>query len=188
MIKDEVKIKLSKHRFLVLTIYCLTCLHTNSQWTQYQVIADILRPYFGASNTDIDWTVTLWCPVYLLTCFISAYCLDVFGLRFCMISASGFNFIGTAIKYYSIVYPNFLITCLGQSIVAAGQTFLAFLPSSIALTWFPAEVASTITAIAIFPMFFGNGLGYYLPSLAVPDGSSPSVQKIDLERFFSTTL
>ncbi|XP_053207837.1 uncharacterized MFS-type transporter C09D4.1-like [Panonychus citri] len=180
--KDE--IKLSKHRFLVLILYCLTNLHINSQWTQFQVIADIFRPYFGVTNTDIDWTVTIWCPIYLVMCFVSAYCLDKFGLRSCLLMASGFNLFGSAIKYYSIIYPDFLVACLGQSLVATGQVFNFFLPSSIALTWFPAEVASTITAIALFPMFFGNGLGYYLPSLAVPDGSSPSVQKMDLERFF----
>ncbi|XP_053202394.1 uncharacterized MFS-type transporter C09D4.1-like [Panonychus citri] len=179
----DVEIKLSKQRFLVLGLHCLTIFHINSQWTQFQVIADVCRSYFNVTNTDLDWTVTIWYPVYMVGCFISAICLDKIGIRFCILMASLANLAGSAVKYFSIVYSNFILVCFGQALAAVGQVFTFFLPVSVASTWFPAEIASTITAVALFPIYIGGGLGYLLPTLFVPNDTTPSVQKTDLKRF-----
>ncbi|XP_015790569.1 uncharacterized MFS-type transporter C09D4.1 [Tetranychus urticae] len=177
------EIRLSKLRFLILFLHCVTVLHINSQWTQFQVIADVCRAYFNVSNSALDLTVTIWYPVYMAGCFISAICLDKIGIRFCILSASLANLLGSGIKYLSIIYTNFVLVCFGQALASVGQVFTFFLPVCIASTWFPAEIASTITAVALFPIYIGGGLGYLLPTVLVPNDTKPEVQEADLKRF-----
>lgn len=58
--------------------------------------------------------------------------------------------IGAWIKVFSIAPDRFMITFIGQTIVAASQAFVLSLPARVAAVWFGQNEVSSACSIGVF--------------------------------------
>lgn len=66
-----------------------------------------------------------------------------------VIGAAG-TCLGAWIKVFSAVPGQFLMTLLGQGLVACSQAFILSLPSRLAAVWFGATEVSTACSLGVF--------------------------------------
>lgn len=64
---------------------------------------------------------------------------------------------GAWIKVFSVAPDRFLVTFLGQTVVAISQIFVLSMPAPLAATWFGPDEVSSACSIGVF----GNQVGYF---------------------------
>ena len=85
-------------RWVVLAIFFLNLGINNSVWITIAPVADVMRCYYGISNTWVNTTTTVYMATYVLFFLPCAWILDRYGLRMTMILASFANALGTAVR------------------------------------------------------------------------------------------
>lgn len=72
------------------------------------------------------------------------------GLKVTMVMGAAGTCLGAWIKVFSAVPGRFLITLLGQGLVACSQAFILSLPSRLAAVWFGSTEVSTACSLGVF--------------------------------------
>ena len=85
-------------RWVVLAIFSLNLGINNSVWITIAPVADVMRCYYGISNTWVNTTTAVYMATYVLFFLPCAWILDRYGLRVTMILASLVNALGTAVR------------------------------------------------------------------------------------------
>ena len=85
-------------RWVVLAIFFLNLGIDNTVWITFAPVADVMRCYYGISNTWVNTTTTVGMAAYVIFFLPCAWFLDRYGLRATMILASVTNALGTAVR------------------------------------------------------------------------------------------
>ena len=85
-------------RWVVLAIFFLNLGMNNMVWITIAPVADVMRCYYGISNTWVNTTTTVCMAAYVIFFLPCAWFLDRYGLRATMILASVTNALGTAVR------------------------------------------------------------------------------------------
>ena len=96
--QQSVVIRTYLWRWVVLAIFFLNLGINNSVWITIAPVADVMRCYYGISNTWVNTTTTVYMATYVLFFLPCAWILDRYGLRVTVILASLVNALGTAVR------------------------------------------------------------------------------------------
>lgn len=94
----EVKIRTYWWRWNVLIVFTLTLAANNVVWITAAPVADVMRCYYGISNTWVNAMTANYMATYVLFFFPAAWFLDRYGLRPTMIAATLMNAFGTSLR------------------------------------------------------------------------------------------
>lgn len=97
-VRGEVKIRTYWWRWNILTVFTLTLAANNVVWITAAPVADVMRCYYGISNTWVNAMTANYMATYVLFFFPAAWFLDRYGLRPTMIVATLVNAFGTSLR------------------------------------------------------------------------------------------
>ncbi|XP_050519850.1 feline leukemia virus subgroup C receptor-related protein 2-like [Daktulosphaira vitifoliae] len=171
--KQEI-LKLYKSRWIILGVYILYSMSNAAHWIQYSIISNITGKFYGVSNYSVDLTSTIYMLVYVPLLVPASWLLDKKGLKTTMLIGAGGTVLGAWLKVYSAEPDKFLITLLGQGLIACSQAFILSLPSRLAAVWFGASEVSTACSLGVFGNQLGGALGFLIPPMMVHDSDNLS--------------
>ena len=96
--KETIVIRTYWWRWVELAIFSLNLGMNNAAWITFAPVADVMRCYYGISNTWVNTTTTISMATYIVFFLPCAWFLDRYGLRATMILASVTNALGTAVR------------------------------------------------------------------------------------------
>ncbi|XP_031344986.1 feline leukemia virus subgroup C receptor-related protein 2-like [Photinus pyralis] len=170
--KKTSPINLYRRRWLMLFLFVLSYIFTNMQWNEYSVISDIVMKYYNVPSDTVNWTSMISMCFYLPLAIPGSYFLEKYGLRSGILIGAGFGCLGSWIKLFSIQQDKFWVVLVGQGVSAVSGIFIIQLPPMLAAVWFGSEEVSTACSIGIFGGLVGLAIGFYLPSITVPNDPS----------------
>ena len=94
----EDKIKTYWMRWNNLIVFTLTLAANNVVWITAAPVADVMRCYYGISNTWVNAMTANYMATYVLFFFPAAWFLDRYGLRPTMIVAGLMNAFGCSLR------------------------------------------------------------------------------------------
>ena len=97
-VRGEVKIRTYWWRWNILIVFTLTLAANNVVWITAAPVADVMRCYYGISNTWVNAMTANYMATYVLFFFPAAWFLDRYGLRPTMIVATLVNAFGTSLR------------------------------------------------------------------------------------------
>lgn len=139
------------------------------QWIEYSIINNIICFYYDVDELSVNWTSVVYMLVYIPLIFPAAWLLDRRGLRFVVLLGSFGTCLGSWVKCGSLFPSLFLVTMLGQTIVAVSQIFILGIPPQLAGVWFGDKEVSRACAVGVFGNQLGVALGFVVPPLLVPN-------------------
>ena len=111
-----VKIRTYWWRWNILIVFTLTLAANNVVWITAAPVADVMRCYYGISNTWVNALTANYMATYVLFFFPAAWFLDRYGLRPTMIVAGLMNAFGTSLRVIGAGTPacsvTFQMSCL----------------------------------------------------------------------------
>ena len=97
-------------RWNILIVFTLTLAANNAVWITTAPVADVMRCYYGISNTWVNAMTATYMATYVLFFFPAAWFLDRYGLRRTMIVANLMNAFGTSLRVIGAGEPEMRIT------------------------------------------------------------------------------
>lgn len=97
-VAGEVKIRAYWWRWNILIVFTLTLAENNVVWITAAPVADVMRCYYGISNTWVNAMTANYMATYVLFFFPAVWFLDRYGLRPTMIVATLVNALGTSLR------------------------------------------------------------------------------------------
>ena len=113
--------------------------------------------------------------VYIPLIFPATWCLNKYGLRKSLIIGSFGNFIGAAIKCFSLAQDRFWVALVGQAFSAVSQIFVLNIPPILSAIWFPNDEIARATGVGVFGNLLGVIIGFAVPSYLVKEGPPSEV-------------
>ncbi|XP_008506972.1 choline/ethanolamine transporter FLVCR2-like isoform X1 [Equus przewalskii] len=167
--EDLSVIKVSKRRWAVILVFSCYSMCNAFQWIQYASINNIFMNFYGVSTVAIDWLSMCYMLIYIPLLVPGAWLLEKLGLRTIALMAAGLNCLGAWVKLGSLKPHLFAVTMLGQVICSVAQVFILGMPSYMAAVWFRRDEVLRASTIAVLGNQLGNGLGFLVPPLLVPN-------------------
>ena len=96
--EGQVKVRAYWWRWNILIVFTLTLAANNVVWITAAPVADVMRCYYGISNTWVNAMTANYMATYVLFFFPAAWFLDRYGLRPTMIVAGLVNAFGTSLR------------------------------------------------------------------------------------------
>ncbi len=158
-------------RYFILVIFILFSMSNAFQWIEYAIIDNIITKYYDTTTFWVNCTSVVYMISYIIGIIPATWILDKKGLRFCVLLGAFGNCFGSWIKCLSVNPNRFWVTMIGQTIVAASQLFILNIPPLLAAVWFSDQEVSRATAYGVFGNQVGIALGFFVPSLLVPNFS-----------------
>ncbi|XP_015364168.1 PREDICTED: feline leukemia virus subgroup C receptor-related protein 2-like [Diuraphis noxia] len=177
-------LRLYKARWIILVVYMLYSMANAVHWIQYSIISNITVKFYGVSNFAIDTTSTIYMIVYVPLVVPASWVLDRLGLKVTMVMGAAGTCLGAWIKVFSAMPDRFMITLLGQGLVACSQAFILSLPSRLAAVWFGSTEVSTACSLGVFGNQLGAALGFLIPPMIVQDSDNLEDIGYDLWKMF----
>ncbi|VEN49002.1 unnamed protein product [Callosobruchus maculatus] len=182
------KIKVYKTRWVVLGIFVLYSACNAVQWIQFSIITNVIVDYYHTTNTWVDWTSMVYMVLYIPFIFPASYLLEKLGLRKSVIIGITGTAIGSWIKVGAVHPDRFLISFAGQTIVAFSQIFILSVPARLAAVWFGPSQVSSACSIGVFGNQLGIAVGFLVPPLVVPGGTTEEVTSQLYTLFIGTAV
>ena len=91
-------IRTYKWRWIVLSVFFLNLGINNFVWITAAPVADVMRCYYGISNTWVNTTTTVYMATYIVFFLPCVLFLERYGLKATMVLASVTNALGTAVR------------------------------------------------------------------------------------------
>uniref|UniRef100_A0A1B0C8K7 Major facilitator superfamily (MFS) profile domain-containing protein n=2 Tax=Lutzomyia longipalpis TaxID=7200 RepID=A0A1B0C8K7_LUTLO len=174
-------IQVYKMRWAVLLLSLAAVALTYMQWIQYSIVANIIMRYYRVSSLLVDWTSMVFMVTYTLLVIPVSFFMDIKRPRQAAVMGSVLLALGSWIKVFSLDREMFLVSFLGQTVVAIAQVFIVSLPNRLATTWFSPEEASKVCGLGVFGAQLGTSLGFFLtPWLVQNDDKIENIHQ-DLE-------
>ena len=87
-----------KWRWVVLALFSLNNAVTNYIWIMSAIIANVMKCYYGISDTMVNLLTTSYMMMYVLLVWPVAWAMDKYGLRKLSIVASAAMTLGAALR------------------------------------------------------------------------------------------
>jgi MFS family permease len=170
--------KLSKYRWVELSILMLITMMAQVQWLAHAPIERAAEVYYqGRFNPfsffNIDFLANSYMIFYLIMCIPASYLISTFGLVRGIGTGAVLMIIGAAIKGFS--GDSFTMVLAGQIILAIAQPFVINAPTALAAKWFPVKERAIATGLATLAQYIGILIAMVVtPMLIVSSSSDPN--------------
>ncbi|KAJ8668359.1 hypothetical protein QAD02_010022 [Eretmocerus hayati] len=165
--EDNVITRVYKRRWLVLILYIAYASLVSGQCFQYFIISNVIMRYYNVSAFAVDSTSMLFLLILSIFIFPMSYVTERLGLRRSIILGCGLCTLGCWIKNFSVSPDGFLITLLGQAVVALSATIMLLTPGQVSAAWFGVDELSTATSLGVFGNQLGVAIWFLLPPVMV---------------------
>ncbi|KAK0098548.1 hypothetical protein PV326_007008 [Microctonus aethiopoides] len=181
---QKIKIKEYKVRWVMLSLFSFYWGLSTFQWIEYSIISNIVSKYYGVSSMAVDWTSMSYMLFFVIFVIPGSYIADKINLRRTAILGSFLICLGSWIKIFSVNPNGFVVTFIGQSLLASSQAIILTVPGRLAAQWFPARQVSLATSFAVFGNLLGCSLGFCIPPMIdepkLPPSETRALQKVNL--------
>ncbi|KAJ8668357.1 hypothetical protein QAD02_010020 [Eretmocerus hayati] len=182
--ENKIVIRVYKRRWLMLALSVIFSISVSSQWAQYTIIAKIVMRYYSISSIAVDSTALIPLLFYVIFIFPVTYSSEKIGLKWTIILGSSLCCIGNWIKMLSVTPDGFLVTLLGQSIVAFALVIVIPMPGQVAANWFASNELSRATSLGLLGQQLGMSISFFLPPMMVKNRAKIEDIGNDLEFMF----
>ncbi|XP_044259324.1 uncharacterized MFS-type transporter C09D4.1-like isoform X2 [Tribolium madens] len=162
--------KLSKKRWIILTLYILYAAINAFQWFEYSIIANVVMKFYNISAVSVDWTSIIYMALYMPMVIPASYLMEKLDLRQIAVIGVLGTALGTIVKIYSLSPNQIWVVYLGQTILSSMQVFILPLPPRIASVWFGPKEVSLACALGVFGTQLGQAVGFVVPPIVVKYG------------------
>ncbi|XP_023235905.1 uncharacterized MFS-type transporter C09D4.1-like isoform X2 [Centruroides sculpturatus] len=186
IVQDDTQLYPIRHVMLIL--FCFYSMSNAFQWIEYSIINNIICKYYDVDGESVNWTSVIYMVTYIPLIFPASWLLDKKGLRFVILLGSFGTCVGSWIKCASVSPDRFVVTMVGQTVVAVSQIFILGIPPKLAATWYSSEGVSRACAVGVFGNQFGIALGFLLPPLLVRNADKDTIGKDLTFLFFGVAI
>ncbi|XP_067120466.1 uncharacterized MFS-type transporter C09D4.1-like [Centruroides vittatus] len=186
IVQDDTQLYPIRHVMLIL--FCLYSMSNAFQWIEYSIINNIICKYYDVDGESVNWTSVIYMVTYIPLIFPASWLLDKKGLRFVILLGSFGTCVGSWIKCASVSPDRFVVTMVGQTVVAVSQIFILGIPPKLAATWYSSQGVSRACAVGVFGNQFGIALGFLLPPLLVRNADKDTIGKDLTFLFFGVAI
>ncbi|KAK4879447.1 hypothetical protein RN001_007593 [Aquatica leii] len=165
--KKQDEPRLYKKRWFILFLYVIVAPTSTMQWTQYTIVADVIRDYYKVSYEAVNWTNLTALLCYVIFAFPSCYAIDKYGIRKTLIITTCATCVATWIKVGSVSPDNFWVIIVGQIVLSIPQACLLNLPPKLAANWFGPDEVSMACSVGLTGIQLGAAFGFLLPPVLI---------------------
>ncbi|KAB0798373.1 hypothetical protein PPYR_09366 [Photinus pyralis] len=168
------KLQVYRARWIMLLIFFMVSICSLMHIMQFAIIADVVGEYYGVTQTEVNWTATVYLLMYILFGFPATYLLEKGGLRVTALIGMGLTCIGSWIKVGAVSPERYYVVLLGQTVIALAQVLIIPIPPKLAAVWFPSKEVASANSVGIAGMEFGLAIGLLAPPLFLQYGTNVS--------------
>ena len=172
---DNMEIKLSKRRWLVLISLAL-CNSTNAfLWISISSISSIIHKNYNVGYLTIYWSSMIFLVFQALLSIPMSFLVNRIGLKTALVISTAFNALGGALQYvgsYETSPDSFLILFCGRIFPSVAIAIQYPLPPKLSAIWFGAKERATATSVCMLFDNLGIGLGFLVPALLLANAKS----------------
>eukprot|EP01084_Bolivina_argentea_P109090 194979_1 len=171
------ELKTYKRRYLVCIIFAFNSIANAMVWITFAPIQTTAAEYFNVSQSAVNLFSMSFMIAYVPGSLMCAWMFNKYYLRKSFIFCSGFQTIGTILRYIATLhfitsnsfskYLSYIIVLIGQTMVALCQPYYTNSPARIPAEWFSKDGRDVVTAILSIVNPLGIGLGSVIPTLFV---------------------
>jgi FLVCR family feline leukemia virus subgroup C receptor-related protein len=177
---NNIKLKLSSRRWLVLFIFALISFMNAFHWIEHNIIQDVIISYYNSSlpdstigqNESVNWLSLVYMLCYIPLVFPAMFLLDMKGLKLTVGIGALLTAVGAWIKCGAVNPNRFAVLMFAQTICAVAQVFTLGVPARLSAVWFGSSEISTATSIGVFGNQLGTAVGFLLPPFIIPPNLS----------------
>ena len=136
-------------------------------WIILGSVSTTMKDYFEVNYVSINWMGMIYCMFSPLVA-LSVYTLNKYGLKTVIVAGAFCNTIASGLKLFGYTRNGYIYQLIGSGFGGLGQSFLFFIPPTLAATWFGKTERTRASAIAMFMNTLGIALGFLLGSLLIP--------------------
>ncbi|CAE8680858.1 unnamed protein product [Polarella glacialis] len=158
-------------RWRMLLILCINICVSYLPWYTFVPITSQGMAAFEVVSQDLNMLCIIYSLVYVPSVFLSDKLLTAVGCRRCFIFATGCLSVGCWLRCRPSLLENLPVSLapftwllLGQTLCAAGQTFLVNATSHMAAEWFPPDERPAAAMISNLMNFLGGSLSFVVPT------------------------
>jgi len=156
-----------KTRWLVLAIFSLISMANAVIWISLSSISSIVKGYYKVADSAVNWLAMIFSVMYVFV-LLSAYCLNKYGLKFTILVGAVANAIASCLRLIGSGRDGFYFVMAGNALAGLAQSFILFVPPSLAATWFGESERGTASAIGMLMNMLGVAIGYLMGGILVP--------------------
>ncbi|XP_054277209.1 uncharacterized MFS-type transporter C09D4.1-like isoform X2 [Macrosteles quadrilineatus] len=162
-------------RWFILALFVVYSMSNAMQWIEYSIIANVVQKYYDVPSSYVNWTSMIYMITYIPFVFPASWLIDKLGIRVAVTLGALGTCAGAWIKVFSVAPDRFLVTFLGQTVVAISQIFVLSMPAPLAATWFGPDEVSSACSIGVFGNQLGVALGFVIPPMIVKNSEDLDV-------------
>eukprot|EP00357_Protocruzia_adherens_P012965 CAMPEP_0114981584 /NCGR_PEP_ID=MMETSP0216-20121206/5622_1 /TAXON_ID=223996 /ORGANISM="Protocruzia adherens, Strain Boccale" /LENGTH=460 /DNA_ID=CAMNT_0002343265 /DNA_START=156 /DNA_END=1538 /DNA_ORIENTATION=+ len=170
----------SPQRYAALFIYCYASAVSAIICYSFFSITEAVNVAFNVTDRDVETLGIVFTLVTVPLYLPSAYIIEKYGMRSCMLWATGGT--ATAALLRLIAPTNFALLYVTQIFAAVVYPIIQNAPATIGAIWFKAENRTTAVAVATVSCSLGVITAFWVPSAfvsGVEDDSTKSAQRIE---------
>lgn len=156
-----------KTRWVVLAIFSLISMANAVIWISLSSITSIVKEYYRVSYSVVNWLAMIFSVMYIFV-LLSAYCLNKYGLKFTILVGAVANAIASCLRLIGSGRDGFIFALMGNGLAGLAQSFILFVPPTLAATWFGESERGTASAIGMLMNMLGVAIGYLMGGTLVP--------------------
>lgn len=165
---------LYKRRWVILGIFSLISMTNEVIWISLSSVSSILHNYYRVSYMAITWLAMVF-PLLNLATLLSLNVLNLFGLKVTIVGGAVCNTVASALRLIGYRRNGYIFALLGNIFGGLGQSFIMFIPPTLAQTWFGESERGKASAIGVLMNTFGVAVGFIMGSLFVPNSKDYDV-------------
>ncbi|XP_046466707.1 uncharacterized MFS-type transporter C09D4.1-like [Neodiprion pinetum] len=166
-IQNVLEVKVFKKRWLQLALFFLYSASIHIHVYQYTIISNIICKYYNVSTLAVEWTSIIFMVMYLILIIPCSYLINLIGLRWSILAGATVTCLGAWIKVFSVSPDRFVVTLIGQAIIAVSQPFIQPLPGLLTARWFGPEQTALATTIACCGITVGLSVSHSMTPMIV---------------------
>eukprot|EP00794_Sanderia_malayensis_P007513 gene7513-8347_t len=175
LVVDDIDIKLSAKRFLVLFIFSMITMANAAIWITLSSVSNVVTAYYSIQYAAVNWLSMSYLLSYSIFAFPASIFLSKCGLKPCIVVAASLNGIGCCLRYAGVDQSQFVLLATGQVFAAVGSAFVLQVPPKLAAVWFGEHERVTATSVGVLMNLLGVSVGFIQPTLLVDDNNDAEI-------------
>ncbi|XP_046751836.1 uncharacterized MFS-type transporter C09D4.1-like [Diprion similis] len=167
IVGNTTEIKVYPRRWLQLVLFVVFSTVNTMHWYQYTIVNNIVSRYYNVSSLAIDWTSIIFMVTYIVVIIPASYVTNRIGLRWTVLVGATLTCIGAWLKVLSASPDRFVVTFIGQFLVAVAQVFSLPVPGRLAAYWFGPKQIALASAFACSGTHIGYSICFPIMPLLV---------------------
>lgn len=163
-LNDQVKIKPTFKRHIILLLFCLNLANKSYQWIQISASTAKLAYYYQVDNYVINITSVVFMASFIVLSLPACALIKSIGLRWGTILSSTGTALGSILKCFGLVDRLGIgVLLLGQTLVALSEQFVFSVPNRLVSVWYPDNQLSSALSLSVMGCQLGVAIGFVIP-------------------------